>query len=103
MVKVSTGLGKVASGAAKGGVWDAGLTAATVTPKVIDGELSVGEGVQRVARAGVRGTAQGAAWVGAETVAVGIVATVGAPAVVATAIGAGAAWLVGSLFDSIFD
>ena len=103
MAKISDGIGKVAGGAAKCGVWDAGLAAATVVPKVVDGELTVGEGVQCVARAGVRGTAQGAAWVGAETAVAGLVATVGAPAVVGVAIGAGAAWLVGSLIDSIFD
>ena len=35
--------------------------------------------------------------------AAGVLATVGAPAVVLVAIGAGAAWVVGSLFDAIFD
>ena len=103
MAGIPKGLGKVVGGAAKGGVWDAGLTAAMVAPEVFNGQMSAGEGARLVVRSGARGTAQGAAWVGAEAAAVGVVAAVGAPAMVAVAIGAGAAWAVGSLFDAIFD
>lgn len=93
---------KVANGAATGGLGDAGLTAATVVPKVFNGQMSVEKGARLVVRSGARGSAQGAAWIGAQAAAVGVVAAVGAPAAAVVAVGAGAAWVVGSLFDAIF-
>ena len=96
MVQVIRGVGKVAGTAAKGGVLDAGVTAVTVAPKVLSGEMTAGEGVRQVARSGVQGTA----YVGATTA---VVATVGAPAIAVVAIGCGVAYAVGCLFDELFD
>ena len=103
MGQVIRGVGKVAGTAAKGGVVDAGVTAVKVVPKVLNGEMTAGEGVRQVARSGARGTLQGAAWIGAETATAGVLATIGAPALAVAAVGCGAAYVVGCLFDELFD
>ena len=89
------GLGKVADG----GVVGAKVASVTAVPRVLSGELTVGEGTRLVARAGV----QGAAVTGAAPVVAVAAAVVGAPVVAVVAIGAGVAWAAGRLFDSIFD
>lgn len=103
MVEIPKGLVKVADKAVKGGMAEAGLTVVQVVPKVVNGEVTVEEGSRQVIRSGARGTATCAAGLGAKALVAGFVATVSAPASVTVAIGLGAAWAAGSLFDWLFD